>query len=69
MCICLFYCFSSENGIIRSSHPRHSIKGVLKNFVKFTGKYLCQSVFLITLQAPLTSLLIILFVSFLSDMA
>ena len=52
MYICLlFYWFSCENGIIRSSHPRHSIEGVLKNFVKFTGKHLCQSVFLINLQA------------------
>ena len=60
-CICLlFYWFSGENGI-RSSHPRYSTKeGVLKNFVKFTGKHLCQSVFLINLQAPLNSLLIVL---------
>ena len=30
----------------RSSHPRCSIKkGVLKNFAKFTGKHLCQSLF------------------------
>ena len=29
-----------------SSHQRYSIKiGVLKNFVKFTGKHLCQSLF------------------------
>ena len=62
MCSCLlFYWFSGENGIIRRSHLRRSIKeGVLKNFVKFTGKHLCQSVFLISLQAPLTSLLIVL---------
>ena len=26
-------------------------KGVLKNFAKFTGKHLCQSLFLIRLQA------------------
>ena len=26
------------------------IKGGLKNFVKFTGKYLCQSLFLVKLQ-------------------
>ena len=26
-------------------------KGVLRNFAKFTGKYLCQSLLLITLQA------------------
>ena len=37
---------------IRSSHRRRSIeKGVLKNFAKFTGKRLCQSLFLIKLQA------------------
>ena len=36
----------------RSSHPRCSIgKGVLKNFAKFTGKHLFQSLFLIKLQA------------------
>ena len=62
MCICLlFYWFSGENGIIRSSRQRRSIKeGVLKNFVKFTGKHLCQSVFLINLQALMTALLIAL---------
>ena len=32
--------------IIRSSHRRCSVKkGVLRNFAKFTGKHLCQSVF------------------------
>ena len=31
----------------RSSHQRYSIKkGVFKNFTKFTGKHLCQSLFL-----------------------
>ena len=31
----------------KSSHQRCSIKkGVLRNFIKFTGKYLCQSLFL-----------------------
>ena len=36
----------------RSSHQRCSIrKGVLKNFTKFTGKHLCQSLFLIKLKA------------------
>ena len=46
MCICLlFYWFSGENSI-RSSHPRRSIKeGVLKNFVKFTGKYVSECLF------------------------
>ena len=30
----------------RSSHPRCSVKkGVLRNFAKFTGKHLCQSLF------------------------
>ena len=32
--------------VIRSSHQRRSIKiDVLKNFTKFTGKHLCQSLF------------------------
>ena len=37
----------------RSSHRRCSVKkGVLRNFVKLTGKYLCQNIsFLIKLQA------------------
>ena len=40
---------------IRSSHRRCSLeKGVLRNFAKFTGKRLCQSLFLIKLQAPLS---------------
>ena len=31
----------------RSSHRRYSVrKGVLRNFAKFTGKHLCQSLFL-----------------------
>ena len=31
----------------RSSHPRFSVrKGVIRNLVKFTGKHLCQSVFI-----------------------
>ena len=35
----------------RSSHRRcSSKKGVLKNFAKFAGKHLCQSLFLIKLQ-------------------
>ena len=34
------------NWIPRSSHRRCSInKGVLRNFAKFTGKHLCQSLF------------------------
>ena len=36
----------------RGSHQRCSVKkGFLKNFIKFTGKHLCQSLFLIKLQA------------------
>ena len=35
-----------------SSHRRWSVKkGVLKNFAKFTGKHLCQSLFFKNLQA------------------
>ena len=41
----LQYCEVYEN--TRSSHQRCSIiKGVLINFAKFTGKHLCQSLFL-----------------------
>ena len=35
----------------RSSHRRRSGKSVLSNFGKFTEKHLCQSLFLIKLQA------------------
>ena len=43
-------CFLYIN--FRSSHQWCSIKkGVLKKFAKFTGKHLCQSLFLIKLQA------------------
>ena len=36
----------------RSSHQRFSIKkGVLRNFTEFTEKHLCQSLFLIKVQA------------------
>ena len=43
-------CFSKNNIIddwqVRSSHQRCFIKrGVIKNFAKFTGKHLCQSLF------------------------
>ena len=35
-----------EMTIIRSSHRRCSVKkGVLRNFAKFTGKHLCQTLF------------------------
>ena len=40
--------FSSDAFLIhyRSSHRRCSVKkGVIKNFTKFTGKHLCQSLF------------------------
>ena len=41
--------FSPSN---RSNHRRCSVrKGVLGNFAKFTGKHLCQILFLIRLQA------------------
>ena len=51
----MFIGIDSENWfsvrISRSSQPREFYeKGVLKNFAKFTGKYLCQSLFLIKLQ-------------------
>ena len=37
--------------ILRSSHPEvFCKKGVLRNFTKFTGKHLCQSLFLKKLQ-------------------
>ena len=36
----------SFNDFVRSSHGKCSIKkAVLKNFVKFTRKHLCQSLF------------------------
>ena len=36
--------------VTRSSHRSCSVKkGVLRNFAKFTGKHLCQSLFLIKL--------------------
>ena len=36
----------SEKLSLRSNHRRCSLKkGVLKNFAKFTGKHLCQSLF------------------------
>ena len=38
--------------LFRSSHQRWSIiKGVLRNFAKFTGKHLCKSLFLLQPQA------------------
>ena len=42
--------------IYGSSHRRCSVeKGVYKNFVNFTGKHLCWSLFLIKLQATTAS--------------
>ena len=36
----------NKKNVHRSSHRRCSVKkGVLKNFTKFTGKHLCQSLF------------------------
>ena len=36
----------NQNAVFKSSHWRCSVKkGVLKNFAKFTGKHLCQSLF------------------------
>ena len=37
--------FYTGSFIYRSSHQRYSIKGALKNFVKFKGKRLRQSLF------------------------
>ena len=42
----------------KSSHQRCSVKkGILKNFTKFTGKHLCQSLFLNKVAWPLVKLL------------
>ena len=38
--------FDYLSGHARSSHRRCSVKGVRRNFVKFTGKHLCQSLFI-----------------------
>ena len=39
--------FIFRNGTLRSSHQRCSVwKGVLRNYAKFTGKYLCQNLFI-----------------------
>ena len=41
-----------KNRIFRSSHRRCFVrKGVLRNFSKFTGKQLCQVLFLLKVQA------------------
>ena len=40
------FCCNFYSTIYRSSHRRYSVtKGVLRNFAKFTGKHLCQSLF------------------------
>ena len=40
---------------IRSSHQRRSVrKGVLRDFAKFTGKHLCQSLFFNKVECPAT---------------
>ena len=40
---------ANGSALFRSSHQRCSIKtGVLRNFAKFTGKHLCQRLFLNT---------------------
>ena len=43
------FCISSN---YKCSHRKCSVKkGAIRNFAKFTGKHLCQSLFLIKLQA------------------
>ena len=45
--------------IVRSSHQRYAMKkGVLRNFIKFTGKHLCQSLFFNKIIPKLSTLLI-----------
>ena len=52
------YTFLFLKKLSRSSLPEvFCEKGALRNFPKFTGKQLCQSLFLIELQAPLATLL------------
>ena len=55
-----FVCYrfmSLDECILRSSHQRCSIKkGVLRNFVKFTGKHPCQSLFFNKVASPATLL-------------
>ena len=42
----LIWVWNINETYVRSSHRRCSVrKGVLRNFVKFTGKHLCQSLF------------------------
>ena len=51
---------SADN--LRQKQPPEVLdkKSVLKNFTKFTGKHLCQSIFLIKLQACSCSMLLLL---------
>ena len=43
---CAYFSKGLNNNNDRSSHQRWAVrKGVLRNFVKFTGKHLCQSLF------------------------
>ena len=45
--------FSKTTNTTRSSHQRCSLKkGVLRNFTKFTGKHLCQSLFFNKVAGP-----------------
>ena len=47
------YTFLFLKKLSRGSRPEvFCEKGVLRNFAKFTGKHLCQSLFLIKLQVP-----------------
>ena len=46
ICIVIVNSFMIDISLIRSNHQRCSIKKVvLKNFAKFSGKHLCQSLF------------------------
>ena len=60
MCICYF--IDSVVKIVISEAATGGVlyKKVFLKFAKSTGKHLCQSLFLINLQAPLSSLLILL---------
>ena len=57
MCMSIFYILvlnmvTISCDYVLSSHQRCSMKkGVLRNFTKFTGKHLCQGLFLIKLKA------------------
>ena len=54
----MFRYVTSFSSNIRSSHQRCSIKqGVPENFAKFTGKYLCQSLFFNKVAGVMTATL------------